>query len=252
MQGVCEQQFSSLATGAQQDLSRAVCLRSNLLPILKSFAAFNKFSSRFAPCLHPSIFPSALSSFPFPAGEKCAHSMMLPPPCFTAGIVFSNQCTVLHKGPKIQFWSHLTRAPLLCPLHGLWQTSYGFLSTMASVLTLFYNSQIWGVQIFPPVNLCSSSRVNVGLLAASLIKALWLACQFTVGGLPYLRVKSLRYGFALFSYVLYANSPVHPVYFFILPSLSTEISNLPTMGHRQKSLYYTCPARKHKLQKLQN
>lgn len=119
MEGVCEQQFSSLATDAQQDLSLVVCLRSNLRPILKSFAAFNRFSSRFDPCLRQSIFPSALSSFPFPAGEKCAHSMMLPPPSFTAGNVFSNRCTVLHVGPKIQFWSHLTMAPLLCPLLGL-------------------------------------------------------------------------------------------------------------------------------------
>lgn len=117
MQGVCEQQFSSLATGAQQDLSRAVCLRSNLLPILKSFAAFNRFSSRFAPCLHPSIFPSALSSFPFPAGEKCAHSMMLPPPCFTAGIVFSNQCLFCIKAQRFNFgliWpGHLCCVPFM-------------------------------------------------------------------------------------------------------------------------------------------
>jgi hypothetical protein len=38
--------------------------------------------------LAPSIIPSILTSFPVPADEKHPHSMMLPPPCFTVGMMF--------------------------------------------------------------------------------------------------------------------------------------------------------------------
>ena len=33
------------------------------------------------------IFPSILTSLPVPAAEKHPHSIMLPPPCFTVGMV---------------------------------------------------------------------------------------------------------------------------------------------------------------------
>ncbi|CDQ59813.1 unnamed protein product [Oncorhynchus mykiss] len=35
----------------------------------------------------PSIFPSILTSLSVPTAEKHPHSMMLPPPCFTVGMV---------------------------------------------------------------------------------------------------------------------------------------------------------------------
>ena len=35
----------------------------------------------------PFISPSILISLPVPASEKHPHSMMLPPPCFTVGVV---------------------------------------------------------------------------------------------------------------------------------------------------------------------
>ena len=78
----------------------------------------NRFSSKIVLYLAPSIFPSTQTSFPVPAEEKHPHSMMLPPPCFTVGMVcsgwcavFSATCSILHLGQKLQFWSHLTRAP---------------------------------------------------------------------------------------------------------------------------------------------
>ena len=85
---------------------------------------------------------------------------MLPPPCLTLGMVCSERCavlvsathSVLHLGQKVQFWSHLTRAPsstcLLCPPHGFWQTAnrtpYGFILIMA-FLPFFHQGHICAV-----------------------------------------------------------------------------------------------------------
>ena len=73
----------------------AVCLRSlscwklNLCPSLKSLEDWNRFPSRISPYLAPS------TSFPVPADEKHPYSMMLPPPCFTVGMVFLGWWEVL-------------------------------------------------------------------------------------------------------------------------------------------------------------
>ncbi len=71
------------------------CWKVNLRPSLKSFADSNRFSSRIALYLAPSIFPSTVTSFPVPAEEKLPHTMMLPPPHLTVGMVCSGWCTVL-------------------------------------------------------------------------------------------------------------------------------------------------------------
>ncbi|MEQ2189974.1 hypothetical protein GOODEAATRI_030803 [Goodea atripinnis] len=82
--------------------------------------------------------------------------MMLPPPCFTVGVVWPG-CVifVLHVGQTVQFWSHLIRAPssswLLCVLQGLWKIAN---------------------RTCDAVDLYSSSRVTMSLLAASLINPL--------------------------------------------------------------------------------
>ena len=71
-----------------RDLSRshscvvlAVCL--GLLSCWK----VSKFSSRISLYLPTFIFASILTSLPIPAAEKHHHSIMLPSPCFTVGMV---------------------------------------------------------------------------------------------------------------------------------------------------------------------
>ena len=48
-----------------------------------------EFSSRIALYFALFIFPSILTSLPVPAAEKHPHSMMLPPPFFTVGMVLA-------------------------------------------------------------------------------------------------------------------------------------------------------------------
>ncbi len=73
----------------------AVCLASlpywkvNLRPSLRSRALWSRFSSRMSLYIAAFIFPSILTSLPVPAAEKHPHSMMLPPPCFTVGMVLA-------------------------------------------------------------------------------------------------------------------------------------------------------------------
>ena len=54
---------------------------------LRSRALWKRFSSRISLYLAAFIFPSIATSRPVPAAEKHPRSMMLPPPCFTVGIV---------------------------------------------------------------------------------------------------------------------------------------------------------------------
>ena len=58
------------------------CWKVNLWPSLRSRALWKRFSSRISLYLAAFIFPSIV-----PAAEQHPHSMMLPPPCFTVGIV---------------------------------------------------------------------------------------------------------------------------------------------------------------------
>uniref|UniRef100_A0A8C8I0U8 G-protein coupled receptors family 1 profile domain-containing protein n=1 Tax=Oncorhynchus tshawytscha TaxID=74940 RepID=A0A8C8I0U8_ONCTS len=55
------------------------------LPTL--YMLWSRFSSRISQYFAPFIFPSILNSLPVPAAEKYPHSMTLPPPCFTVGMV---------------------------------------------------------------------------------------------------------------------------------------------------------------------
>ena len=71
----------------------AVCLGScwkmNRRPSLRSRALWSRFSSRMSLYIAAFIFPSIMTSLPVPAAEKHPHSMMLPPPCFTVGMVLA-------------------------------------------------------------------------------------------------------------------------------------------------------------------
>ena len=60
------------------------------------------------------IFPSILTSLPVPAAEQHPHSMMLPPPCFTVGMVLawwwavpgSSKHDAWHSCQRVQSLSH--------------------------------------------------------------------------------------------------------------------------------------------------
>ena len=56
-------------------------------PSLRCWALRSRFSSRLPLYFAPFIFSSILSSLPVPAAEKYLHSMMLPSPCSTVGMV---------------------------------------------------------------------------------------------------------------------------------------------------------------------
>ena len=61
------------------------CWKLNLRP---SLALWSMFSSRISLYFALFFFALILTSFPVPAAEKHPHSMMLlPPPCFTVGMV---------------------------------------------------------------------------------------------------------------------------------------------------------------------
>ena len=64
-----------------------VLLEGEPSPQAEVQSALEQVSSRIALYFSPFIFPSILTSLPVPATEKRPHSIMLPPPCFTVGIV---------------------------------------------------------------------------------------------------------------------------------------------------------------------
>ena len=72
----------------------AVCLallswwwKGNFHPSRRSWMLWSRFSWRISLYFAPIIFSSVLTSLPVPAAEKHPHRMMLPPPCFTVGMV---------------------------------------------------------------------------------------------------------------------------------------------------------------------
>ena len=65
------------------------CWKKNRRPNLRSRALWSRFLSRISLYIAAFIFPSILTSLSVPAAEKHPHSMMLPPPCFTVGMVLA-------------------------------------------------------------------------------------------------------------------------------------------------------------------
>ena len=61
------------------------CWKVNVHPSLRSWAFWSRFSSRISLYFALFIFASILINHPVPVAEKHSHSMILPPPCFTAG-----------------------------------------------------------------------------------------------------------------------------------------------------------------------
>ena len=70
------------------------CWKMNYRFSLRPRALWGRFSSRMSLYIAAFIFPSMLTSLPVPAAEKHPHSMMLPPPCFTVGMVLAKWCAV--------------------------------------------------------------------------------------------------------------------------------------------------------------
>ena len=64
------------------------CWKMNLTPVW-SRALWSRFSSRMSLYTAAFILPSIRTSLPVPAAEQHPHSMMLPPPCFTVGMVLA-------------------------------------------------------------------------------------------------------------------------------------------------------------------
>ena len=64
-----------------------VLLEGEPSPPSEVLSALEQVSSRISLYFAPFIFPSILTSLPVPAAEKHPHSLMLPLPCYTVGMV---------------------------------------------------------------------------------------------------------------------------------------------------------------------
>ena len=103
------------------------CWKMNRHPSLRSRALWSRFSSRMSLYIAVFIFLYILTSLPVPATKKHPHSMMLPPPCFTVGMVLAWWWAVLG---FLEFNHYLIR-PDNCfswsesPSGAFWQTPGG-------------------------------------------------------------------------------------------------------------------------------
>ncbi len=86
------------------------CWKVNLLPSLRSWALWNRFSLRIYLYFSPFDFPATLTSLPVPASEKHPHSMRLLPAHFTFGMVLCRWWAELVsfkvQGPRFFYSSH--------------------------------------------------------------------------------------------------------------------------------------------------
>ena len=91
------------------------------------------------------IIPSILTSAPEPLELKRPQNMTGQPPYFTVGM----RCFSLYASPflhadavpgkKVQFWSHLTRAPCSNPnVNDVWQTPSAFFCVLWSEKAFFW------------------------------------------------------------------------------------------------------------------
>jgi hypothetical protein len=130
------------------------CWKVILHPSLWSWALWNRFSSKISLYFAPFIFPLIPSSLPVLAADKHPHSMMLPPPCFTVGMVSGllqtwrlafrpNSSTLVSSDHQILFL-------MVCEsLVSFWQTpiwrSCALYWGVASVRPLYHKDLIGGV-----------------------------------------------------------------------------------------------------------
>lgn len=91
----------------------------SVVVLLEGEASPQQFLSQYLLYLVPSIFPSTWPIFPDPGEGKHPHSIILTPPCFTAGMVclqysFSSTHCHFHAGQNVLFWSHLMHIHIHC------------------------------------------------------------------------------------------------------------------------------------------
>lgn len=111
-----------------------VCLVCCLAGHRISLATCNKFSSRTALHMAPSIFPSTLTRFSVLASEKNPQDLMLPLPCFTVAMLMSSVAFPPNVALCTTIQQSLGRA---CPVKSFWaaalsisvKVAYGLLLT---------------------------------------------------------------------------------------------------------------------------
>ena len=158
-----------------------VLLESEPRPSLRSWALWSRFSSRISLYFAPFIFTSILTSLPVPSAEIHPHSMMLPPPSFTIGMVPG----------FLQAW-RLAFRPKSSILVSSDQRILFFIVS-ESFRCLFANTK---QAVGSPIEeLWSSVRVNIGFLVTSLTKALlprWLSSRMSLGGSKLLHIRMME------------------------------------------------------------
>jgi hypothetical protein len=106
------------------------CWKVNLHPSLRSWELCRRFKSRFSLYFALFIFPSIVTSLPVPAAEKHPYNMMLPPPCFTVGMVLARWWAV---PGFLQTW-HLAFRPKSLILVSSDQNTYLHLQKISNLL----------------------------------------------------------------------------------------------------------------------
>ena len=130
------------------------------------------------------IFPAILTSLPVPAAEKHSHSMMLPPPCFTVGMVLTWWWVV----PSfLQTW-HLAFTPKSSLSHQTREFCFSWSESPSGAFWPYWWIAAEMVVLLEGSPLSteegwSSDRVTIGFLVTSLTKAL-LPRSLSLDGRP--------------------------------------------------------------------